>query len=408
MATSLTKGQLAGLAPGPFGGMVLADFGADVVRVDPVGVKTSSDVLSRGKRSISLSLKDPRGLGIMRTMLSAPTADKSLWRADVLIDPFRPGVLERLGLSPDVLIEANPGLIIARVTGFRRKGPYSKMAGHDVNYVALSGLLSMMGRKGEKPIFPLNILGDFAGGGLMAALGILMAVIERNKTGKGQVVEVDMITGARYLSSFVLMLANPSYDQSTFARPRGENLLDGGAPFYEVYETADGKFMSLGALEPKFYAEFLSILLSFVPPTLIPSPTPTLDSRANLDTWPTLRSFFTSAFLLRTRDEWTSIFIGTDSCCVPVLSPLEVDANGLSHIEPGSSVSKNGSTPVPTPRLSVTPANGVEEWQEPKDFTIVPGRDSSTVLREVGLGGGELKTLVKEGVVGTAGRNSKL
>ncbi|KAL8287302.1 hypothetical protein RQP46_003754 [Phenoliferia psychrophenolica] len=404
--------ELAGLAPGPFGGMVLSDFGADVVRVDPAGVTESTDVLSRGKRSISLSLKDPRGLAVLKTMLSAPTTDKSLWRADVLIDPFRPGVLERLGLAPADLLKANPGLIIARVTGFRREGPYGKMAGHDINYIALSGVLSMIGRKGDKPLFPLNLLGkafdrDFAGGGLMAALGVVMAIVERNKTGKGQVVEIDMVTGARYLSSFVLMLAKPSYEGASFSGPRGENLLDSGAPFYEVYETKDGGYMSLGALEPKFYKEFLTILLKSVPASLIPSPAPTPTSRFDIDTWPTLRSFFEAAFLHRTRDDWTSIYIGTDSCCVPVLSPLEVDSHGLSSIEPGNTVSEEGSTPVPAPTLSRTPARGVKDWQDSDTFVIVPGRDTRDVMREAGLGG-EVEKLVKDGVMGASKKDSKL
>ncbi|KAM0745997.1 CoA-transferase family III [Meredithblackwellia eburnea MCA 4105] len=392
--------ELAGLAPGPFAGLVLADFGADVVRVDPTHAAFSSDSLSRNKRSISLSLKSPKGVAALQTLLSSPSsADKSLWRADVLIDPFRPGVLERLGLGPDKLLKSNPGLIIARLTGFRRDGPFGKMAGHDINYIALSGVLSMIGRKGTKPMFPLNTLADFGGGGIMAALGVLLAIIERNQTGKGQVVEVDMLTGARYLSSFPLMLSRPSTGSPTFSGPRGENMLDGGSPFYEVYETKDGKYMSVGALEPQFYKQFLTLLLANTDSSLIPKPTPTPDSQHDRDTWPTLSSFFTSAFQQRTRDEWSSIYVGTDSCCVPVLEPTEVDADGLSALEPGHKVSEDGSTPAPAPLLTRTPARSVGIWQDTETFYLDPGTATKEVMLAAGFSEAEIEDLIQDGAV---------
>ncbi|KAL8204005.1 UNVERIFIED_CONTAM: hypothetical protein K2H54_066037 [Gekko kuhli] len=238
--------ELAGLAPVPFCGQILADFGAQVVRVDRFrSAAIKVDVQGRGKRSLALDLKQPRG---------AETLARLCHKADVLIEPFRPGVMENLNLGPDVLLKNNPRLIYARLTGFGSSGAYSKMAGHDINYLAVSGVLSRLGRKDENPYAPVNLLADFAGGSVMCALGIIIALYERSKSGKGQVIDASMVEGAAYLSSFLWK----SQNLGLWNRPRGENLLDSGAPFYETYKTSDGKFMAVGALEPQFYKQLIN------------------------------------------------------------------------------------------------------------------------------------------------------
>ncbi|NXF89395.1 AMACR racemase, partial [Eubucco bourcierii] len=236
--------ELAGLAPAPLCGMILADFGARVVRVDRTRSASNSDVQARGKRSLALNLKRPSGVAVLKRLCRG---------ADVLIEPFRHGVMEKLGLGPEVLLQENPRLIYARLTGFGQTGKYAKSAGHDINYLALSGVLSKLGRKDEKPYAPLNLLADFAGGGVMCAVGIVMALYERTKSGKGQVIDASMVEGVAYLSSFLWK----SQNSMLWSRPRGENLLDSGAPFYETYKTSDGKFMAVGAIEAQFYEQLL-------------------------------------------------------------------------------------------------------------------------------------------------------
>ncbi|NXS20616.1 AMACR racemase, partial [Mystacornis crossleyi] len=237
--------ELAGLAPAPLCGMILADFGAQVVRVDRLSQYTvATDVQARGKRSLSLNLKRPQGAAALRRLCGG---------ADVLIEPFRHGVMEKLGLGPDVLLRENPRLIYARLTGFGQTGKYAKSAGHDINYLALSGVLSKLGRKNENPCAPLNILADFAGGGVMCAMGIVIALFERARSGRGQVIDASMVEGVAYLSSFLWK----SQNLGLWSQPQGENMIDGGAPFYETYRTSDGKFMAVGALEPQFYEQLI-------------------------------------------------------------------------------------------------------------------------------------------------------
>uniref|UniRef100_H2PFA9 Alpha-methylacyl-CoA racemase n=1 Tax=Pongo abelii TaxID=9601 RepID=H2PFA9_PONAB len=232
--------ELSGLAPGPFCAMVLADFGARVVRVDRPGSRYDVSRLGRGKRSLVLDLKQPRGAAVLRRLCE---------RSDVLLEPFRRGVMEKLQLGPEILQRENPRLIYARLSGFGQSGSFSRLAGHDINYLALSGVLSKIGRSGENPYAPLNLLADFAGGGLMCALGIIMALFDRTRTGKGQVIDANMVEGAAYLSSFLWK----TQKSSLWEAPRGQNMLDGGAPFYTTYRTADGEFMAVGAIEPQFY-----------------------------------------------------------------------------------------------------------------------------------------------------------
>ncbi|XP_072814902.1 alpha-methylacyl-CoA racemase isoform X2 [Vicugna pacos] len=230
--------ELAGLAPAPFCGMVLADFGAQVVRVDRPGVLAEPSSLSRGKRSLVVDLKQPRGAAVLRRLCA---------RADVVLEPFRHGVMEKLQLGPEILQRENPKLIYARLSGFGQSGRFSRVAGHDINYLALSGVLSKIGRSGENPYAPLNLLADFAGGGLMCALGITLALFERTHSGRGQVIDASMVEGTAYLGSFLWKALG------LWSQPRGQNLLDGGAPFYTTYRTADGGFMAVGAIEPQFY-----------------------------------------------------------------------------------------------------------------------------------------------------------
>ncbi|KAI0898049.1 CoA-transferase family III [Annulohypoxylon nitens] len=303
--------EFAGLAPGPFAGLLLADAGANVLRIDrhTSGAQAvSGDLLTRRKSSIAVDLKSSHGINVIKELAKS---------ADIIIDPFRPGVLEKLGIGPEVLRAINPRLIYGRMTGFRRDGRYASMAGHDINYLAVSGVLSRLGRSGDKPHPPTNILGDFAGGGATLFQGILLAVIARERTGEGQIVEANMVDGANYLATYTrLSLKTPIGDQ-----PRGENLLDGGCPYYDTYETKDGKYMAVGALEPQFYARLLKGL--------------GLGNRnwegrqVDRDFWPEMRRTFETIFKSKTRSEWESIFDGTDACCTPILeySELETDVS---------------------------------------------------------------------------------
>ncbi|XP_069483196.1 alpha-methylacyl-CoA racemase isoform X2 [Ambystoma mexicanum] len=234
--------ELAGLAPAPYCGMILADFGAHVIRVDKTRSPMNADTLARGKRSIALNLKSPAGVAVIKKLCE---------KSDVLIEPFRHGVMEKLGLGPEKLLQLNSKLIYARLTGYGQSGQYATAAGHDINFLAISGVLSKLGRRNEKPYAPLNLLADFAGGGLMCAMGIIMALYERTRSGQGQVIDASMVEGAAYVGSFLWK------GQYLFSRPRGENILDGGAPFYETYKTSDGKFMAVGAIEPQFFKELL-------------------------------------------------------------------------------------------------------------------------------------------------------
>ncbi|KAI3334958.1 CoA-transferase family III domain-containing protein [Ustulina deusta] len=296
--------------------MLLADAGADVLRIDrPIPGKThtpgvtappGADFLTHRKSSIAVDLKSASGVELIKDLVKT---------ADVVIDPFRPGVLEKLGLGPDALSQINRRLIYGRMTGFRRDGKYAAMAGHDINYLAVSGVLSMLGRGGDKPHPPINILGDFAGGGAILFHGILLAVIARQRTGKGQVVEANMVDGANYLATFPrLARKTPIGD-----RPRGTNQLDGGCPFYDTYETRDGKYMSVGALEPQFYAALVKGL------GLVHKGWDR--TRWDRDTWPEMKAVFETVFKSKTRGEWEAVFDGTDACCLPVLEYGELETD---------------------------------------------------------------------------------
>ncbi|NXB29377.1 AMACR racemase, partial [Eulacestoma nigropectus] len=328
--------ELAGLAPAPLCGMILADFGAQVVRIDRLSQSASAtNVQARGKRSLALNLKRPQGAAALRRLCGG---------ADVLIEPFRHGVMEKLGLGPEVLLQENPRLIYARLTGFGQTGKFSKSAGHDINYLALSGVLSKLGRKNENPYAPVNLLADFAGGGVMCAMGIVIALFERARSGRGQVIDASMVEGVAYLSSFLWKSQHLGF----WSQPRGENLLDSGAPFYETYRTSDGKFMAVGALEPQFYNQLirgLGLNLDELPPQM------------SFSSWPEMKKKFASIFAQKTQAEWCSIFDSTDACVTPVLSINDVASH--QHNKERSSFIKNDDgeiSPRPAPVLSRTPA----------------------------------------------------
>ncbi|XP_032942090.1 alpha-methylacyl-CoA racemase [Catharus ustulatus] len=330
--------ELAGLAPAPLCGMILADFGAQVVRVDRLSqsaVTSAADVQARGKRSLALDLKRQQGAAVLRRLCRG---------ADVLIEPFRHGVMERLGLGPEVLLQENPRLIYARLTGFGQTGKYAQSAGHDINYLALSGVLSKLGRKNENPYAPVNLLADFAGGGVMCALGIVTALFERSRSGRGQVIDASMVEGVAYLSSFLWK----SQKVGLWNQPRGENLLDSGAPFYEVYRTSDGKFMAVGAIEPKFYNQLIKGLGLNMDE---------LPGQMSLGHWPEMKKKFASIFAQKTQAEWCSIFDSTDACVTPVLS-FDDAASHQHNKERGSFITNDLGeiSPRPAPVLSRTPA----------------------------------------------------
>jgi alpha-methylacyl-CoA racemase len=320
-----------------------------VLRIDRPA-STSGDLLTSHKASIALDLKSPSSLATFLALIAG---------ADVLIDPFRPGVLEKLGLDPEsVLLKKNPRLIVVRLTGFRRDGKYKNMAGHDINYLAVSGVLNMLGKKGEPPFHPGNVLADFAGGGHAAFTGVLLALIHRATSGKGQVVEANMVDGVSYLGTFPRLLTKmPMWNAE-----RGTNTLDGGAPYYGCYECKDqGRYMSVGALEPQFWAELLKGL-GFTEAETTPGKLDRLDKRS----WPYMRELFTRRFKAKTRAEWEAIFDGTDACCAPVLSHAEMEAAGYDQ--------------RPIVGLKSSPARKIEEPWDGKG--LAAGEGGEERLRE--------------------------
>ncbi len=369
--------EMAGLAPAPYCGMILSDFGADVVIVDrpTKGAPEIPNIMAknpfdRGKRSIRINLKSEKGVAIVREMIKG---------FDVLLEPYRPGVMERMGLGPEEALALNPKLIYARLTGWGQKGPYANMAGHDINYIALSGALSLFRRKGEKPLPPCNILGDFAGGGMLCAMGILLALIERDRSGKGQVVDAAMVDGAANLSVlFWGLLGN-----RLMTLDIGSNMLDSGAPFYQTYETADGRFMSVGAIEARFYDELIKGL--DLDPVSLPH-------QFDIGRWPEITARFIEVFKTKSRDEWTAIFEGKDACVAPVLELNEVDDH-IHNRERGLIAELDGvNQPAPAPRLSRTPGS-IGDPGTPR------GSESREILRGLGYEDQKIEAMINETAV---------
>lgn len=366
--------ELAGLAPGPFAGMMLADNGANVIRVDRVNPphQPSPDVLIRNKSSIQIDLKSTSGKDLFLRLVQ---------RADVLIDPFRPGVLEKLDLDPaKVLLKLNPRLIIAQLTGFRRDGKYAKMAGHDINYLAVSGVLSMLGPSPRledgrllPPTPPGNILGDFAAGGHMCVTGIMMALFARCQTEKGQIVHANMVDGANYLATMPRISTKipGQWDQ-----PRGQNLSDGGCPYYNVYECKDdGKYMAVAGLEPQFFARLVKGLEL--------SDHPWVAHRDDRAVWPAIKDAFQRTFRGKTRKEWEEIFDGSDACATPVFTHAELEASGYEQ-RPGVTLTGTPARELKSKSGCDVEVLGLGEggeqalsgwmgWKKGKDYEVVNG-----------------------------------
>ena len=377
----LTIIEISGIGPGPFAGMSLADMGANVIRVErPGGTDFSNaqeprlDFLNRGKRCICVNLKEPEGVATVLQLLD---------KADGLLEGNRPGVMERLGLGPDVCLEKNPALVYGRMTGWGQEGPMAQVAGHDLNYVALAGALHPIGRAGEKPAIPLNLVGDFGGGGLMLAYGMVCALLEAKSSGKGQVVDAAMIDGAA-----TLMASTFAASQVGFWREeRGTNLLDGGAHFYEVYETADNKYISLGAIEPQFYAALLETL---------GEDAKHFQNQWDMDNWPAMQEQMSEIIKRKTRDEWDAVFDGVDVCYAPVLAMSEVRHH--PHHQARGTFIDDGEywQPAPAPRFSRTKA----ELQGPSARL---GQHSEDILREFGFSETDIKKkMASKVVVGVA------
>ena len=328
--------ELAGIGPSPYGAMLLADLGATVIRlergVDDAPATPHFDVLNRSRPSVAVDLKSPAGVDLVRELIES---------ADALIEGFRPGVAERLGVGPGDLLPINPRLVYGRMTGWGQDGPLAQRAGHDINYIALSGALWSIGREGERPVPPLNLVGDFGGGGLVLAFGLLAAILSARTTGQGQVVDAAMVDGSASLMAMTYSFMGAGF----WREERGTNILDTGAPFYDVYDTADGRYIAVGAIEPQFYQELLDGL------ELDPSSLPPQMSR---DSWPELREIFAARFATKTRDEWEAIFIDRDACVTPVLSPSEAVAYGHNQ-QRETFVTQPVAQPAPIPRVSATP-----------------------------------------------------
>nr|WP_206038005.1 CaiB/BaiF CoA-transferase family protein [Rhodococcus sp. HNM0569] len=328
--------EFAGLGPGPHAATLLADLGADVVCVQRPGLipgeGQSHDQIKRGRRVVEADLKDPAQIEKVLDLIE---------RADVVLEGFRPGVTERMGLGPDLCLERNPRLVYGRMTGWGQEGPLASAAGHDINYISLTGILHAVGRKGERPVPPLNMVGDFGGGSMFLVTGILAALVERQTSGKGQVIDAAMVDGALALSHMMWAFRG----RGVWSDERGVNLLDTGAPFYDTYETSDGKYMAVGSIEPQFYALLLKGL------ELDPADLP---NQMDVSKWGEMKKLFADKFASKTRDEWTEIFLGTDACVSPVLTFAEAPTN--EHIAArGSLIELDGVTQhFPAPRFSRT------------------------------------------------------
>ncbi|NMH96633.1 CaiB/BaiF CoA transferase family protein [Pseudonocardia acidicola] len=368
--------ELGGIGPAPFTAMLLSDLGAEVIRIDrpaggPLGEhqQHERDLLLRGRRSVAVNLKSAEGV---------ETALRLTDRADVLLDPFRPGVTERLGLGPGPVMQRNRRLIYARMTGWGQTGPLATVAGHDLNYVALAGPLAAMGRRDRPPAPALNLIGDFGGGGMLMAFGITAALLERNRSGEGQVIDTAMTDGVAALSASIVGFTN----MGVWQPERESNFLDGGAPYYDTYETADGRYVSIGAIEPQFYALLLDKL------GLDPADWPQHDRRR----WPEMHAKLVAIFRSKASDEWCALLEGTDVCFAPVLTFEE--ARKHPHLaERGTYVEEHGMVqPAPVPRFSRTPG----AIQSPP---CAPGQHTCDVLTAWGFSESEQNTLLRTGAV---------
>ena len=369
--------EIAGIGPGPFCAMMLADMGAEVLRIDRLGpadlglpVEPRFSVLTRGRRSVALDLKQPAAIAAVKRLVV---------KADALIEGFRPGVMERLGLGPDECLTANPRLVYGRMTGWGQEGPMAPAAGHDINYIALAGVLHSIGRRGSAPVPPLNLVGDFGGGGMYLAFGVVCALLEAGRSGRGQVVDAAMVDGAASLAAAVFGLRA----KGMWNDERGDNILDSGAPWYDVYETQDGKYVAIGSIEGRFYGELLRLT------GLTGEALPPQWEKAR---WGELRARLTEVFKQKTRDEWCRIMEGSDVCFAPVLSLTEAPAHPHNRAR-GTFVEVDGvPQPGPAPRFSRTPG---AIGRPP----AAPGQHTEEALRDWGFSADELTDLRKSGAI---------
>ncbi|MEV5559265.1 CaiB/BaiF CoA-transferase family protein [Nonomuraea wenchangensis] len=365
--------EMAGLGAAPYTSLLLSDLGAEVIRIDrprTVSRRPKQYALSRGRRSVALDLKQEAGLDMLMRLVG---------QADVLIEGYRPGVAERLGFGPEVCLERNPRLIFGRMTGWGQDGPMARMAGHDLNYLALTGALRLFQRRDSAPPTPPGLLADFAGGGLMLAFGIVSALVQRAGSGRGQVVDAAMVDGVASLTTLI----HSFIAQERWTDQPESNFCDGGAPYYSVYETSDGGYMAVAPIEPQFYAELLRLL------GIDPNSVPDRDDPAR---WPELKELFASVFATRTREEWTELFDGTDACVTPVLDFGEA-VRHPHMVARGTYVSDFGVTqPAPAPRFAATPGRIAGPPPEPAE-------NSRQALIDWGCAPAEVDDLIQRGVV---------
>jgi len=371
--------ELAGIGPGPFCAMMLADLGADVIRVDradrvpqPMPEGSHFDVLNRGRRSVGVDLKHPDGVEAVLSLVES---------ADLLLEGFRPGVTERLGLGPDDCLDRNPKLVYGRMTGWGQDGPWAHMAGHDINYISLAGALGAIGRQGEAPVPPLNLVGDFGGGAMFLAVGLLAGLVEARSSGQGQVVDAAMVDGSAVLMSmFHAFTAIGMWQEE-----RGTNMLDTGAPYYDVYETADGEYISVGSIEPQFFAQLVEL-------TGLSGPDGGAPAQNDRATWPEQRAALTDIVKAKTRAEWEELLTGTDVCFAPVLSMSEAHAHP-HNVARGTFTEVDGIVqPAPAPRFSRTETS----IQRPPPHA---GQHTAEALADWGLPADRITELQEAGAV---------
>ena len=369
--------ELAGLGPAPFAGMMLADAGADIIRIDRADRATYPpmdgahvDLMNRGRRSVAVDLKHPDGVALVLDLVAG---------ADGLMEGFRPGVAERLGLGPDVCLARNPKVVYGRMTGWGQDGPMAQSAGHDIDYIALSGALGAIGREGERQLPPLNLVGDFGGGGMLLAFGMVSAILGARATGTGQVVDAAMVDGAASLMTMTYTLRAAGIWQDE----RGTNLLDTGAHFYEVYECADGGYFGVGAIEPQFYAELMRLL---------GLGDEDLSTQMDRTTWPAMKARFATIFATRTRVEWEGVFAGTDACAAPVLSPAEAPDHPHNKVRGTFTEVAGVVQPAPAPRFLSTP--GAIRRPPPH-----PGQHGDEALADWGLSDAQVAGLRSSGAI---------
>ena len=367
--------EIAGIGPGPFACMMLADMGADVIRLErptgPRGVDAvPGNVGNRGRRSVGVDLKNPDAVELILRLVE---------QADALVEGFRPGVAERLGIGPDECLARNPRLVYGRMTGWGQSGPYASMAGHDINYIALAGALAHFGRPGETPVPPINMVGDFGGGGMLMAFGVVCGLLEAKSSGQGQVVDAAMIDGSATLMAMIYGLRA----MGLWSLEKGTNIIDGGAHFYDAYETADGKYISIGSIEPQFYAELLR---------LTGLEGEDLPHQMDREQWPAIKERIAGIFKQKSRDEWCELMEGTDVCFAPVLTMEEAPSHP-HNVARGTFVEIDGVVqPAPSPRFSRTPG-GISRPPS------APAADTDDALADWGVSDGEIGKLREAGAI---------